>query len=61
MPRRSKKTAKTVATLTHQDASRKNIPTAEFQSVMREEEHLAAGSSQTIALPYYVIWVVWEI
>ena len=38
MPRRSKKTAKTVATLTHQDASRKNIPTAEFQAVMREEE-----------------------
>ena len=38
MPRRSKKTAKTVATLTHQDASRKNIPTAEFQSVMGEEQ-----------------------
>ena len=35
---RGKKTAKTVATLTHQDASRTNIPTAEFQSVMREEE-----------------------
>ena len=35
---RSKKTAKTVATLTHQDASRTNIPTAEFQAVMREEE-----------------------
>ena len=52
MPRRSKKTAKTVATLTHQDASRKNIPTAEFQAVMREEEHPAAGSSQTIAVPY---------
>ena len=35
---RGKKTAKTVATLTHQDASRTNIPTAEFQSVMRDEE-----------------------
>ena len=35
---RGKKTAKTVATLTHQDASRTNIPTAEFQAVMREEE-----------------------
>ena len=35
---RGKKTAKTVATLTHQDASRKNIPTAEFQSVMRKDE-----------------------
>ncbi len=33
-----KRTRKTVATLTHQDASRKNIPTAEFQAVMREEE-----------------------
>ena len=27
--------AKTVETLTHEEASRKNIPTAEFQSVMR--------------------------
>ena len=33
-----KRTRKTVAALTHQDASRKNIPTAEFQAVMREEE-----------------------
>ncbi|MGD1091628.1 MAG: site-specific DNA-methyltransferase [Bryobacteraceae bacterium] len=29
---------KTVATLTHEEASRKNIPTAEFQSVMRKDE-----------------------
>src|ERR1051325_9325320 len=29
---------KTVATLTHEDASRKNIPTAEYQSVMRKDE-----------------------
>jgi len=29
---------KTVETLTHKDDSRKNIPTAEFQSVMREDE-----------------------
>ena len=35
---RGKKTAKAVATLTHQDASRKNIPTAEFQSVMHKDE-----------------------
>ncbi len=35
---RGKKTAKTVTTLTHQDASRKNIPTAEFQSVMHKDE-----------------------
>ena len=38
MPRKSKRPQKTVATLTHQDASRTNIPTAEFQAVMREEE-----------------------
>ena len=35
---RGQKTAKTVATLTHPAASRKNIPTAEFQSVMRKDE-----------------------
>ena len=35
---RGKKTAKTVATLTHPAASRKNIPTAEFQSVMHKDE-----------------------
>ncbi len=29
---------KTIATLKHEDASRKNIPTAEFQSVMRKDE-----------------------
>jgi adenine-specific DNA-methyltransferase len=30
--------AKTVETLTHEEASRKNIPTAEYQSVMRKDE-----------------------
>src|SRR5271169_6455870 len=29
---------KTVETLTHEEASRKNIPTAEFQSVMQKEQ-----------------------
>jgi len=29
---------KTVETLTHEEASRKNIPTAEYQAVMRKEE-----------------------
>ena len=38
MPRKSKSHQKTVETLKHKDASRKNIPTAEFQSVMREDE-----------------------
>src|SRR5713226_2251618 len=35
-PKAEKK--KTVATLTHEEAWRKNIPTAEFQSVMHKEE-----------------------
>ncbi|MGH8165714.1 MAG: DNA methylase, partial [Woeseiaceae bacterium] len=29
---------KNVETLTHEEASRKNIPTAEYQSVMQKEE-----------------------
>ncbi len=38
MPRKKKKTTKTIETLTHDEASRKNIPTAEYQSVMRKDE-----------------------
>jgi hypothetical protein len=35
-----KETPKTVETITHEEARRKNIPTAEFQSVMgKEEQH----------------------
>ncbi len=37
MPR-SKRTTKTVETLRHQDASRKNIPTAEYQAVMADDD-----------------------
>ena len=33
-----KPTTKSIETLTHEDATRKNIPTAEYQSVMRKEE-----------------------
>lgn len=33
-----KSTTKTVETITHEEASRKNIPTAEYQSVMQKEE-----------------------
>ena len=36
--RGSSKPPKTVETLTHDEASRKNIPTAEFQSVMAKEQ-----------------------
>ena len=34
----SRRTAKTVESLRHQDASRKNIPTAEYQAVMAEDD-----------------------
>jgi hypothetical protein len=37
-----KSTAKTVETLTHDEAKRKNIPTAEFQSVLNAEEQKPA-------------------
>ncbi|MGE0756646.1 MAG: site-specific DNA-methyltransferase [Pirellulaceae bacterium] len=36
--RRNKTSAKSVETLTHDDAKRRNIPTAEFQSVMAKED-----------------------
>lgn len=36
--KKQKKAKKTVTTLTHDEASRKNIPTAEFQSVMHQDE-----------------------
>ena len=38
MTHNKKKNTKTVETLTHDEASRKNIPTAEYQSVMYKEE-----------------------
>ena len=38
MPQKKKKNTKTVETLTHDEASRKNIPTAEYQSVMYKAE-----------------------
>ena len=39
MPRvKRKRTSKTVESLRHQDASRKNIPTAEYQAVMAEDD-----------------------
>src|SRR3954447_26981450 len=34
---RKPKTPKTVETLTHEEATRRNIPTAEYQSVMQRE------------------------
>ena len=39
MPKKkAAKTKKTVATIVHEDASRKNIPTAEYESVMEKED-----------------------
>jgi adenine-specific DNA-methyltransferase len=38
MPSKKKKISKTIETITHDNATRKNIPTAEYQSVMRKDE-----------------------
>ncbi len=38
MARKTNKSAKSVESLTHEDATRPNIPTAEYQSVMKQEE-----------------------
>ena len=38
MAKRKTKAKKKVETITHEDVSRKNIPTAEFQSEMRKDE-----------------------
>jgi adenine-specific DNA-methyltransferase len=38
MAKKTTQMTKTIETLTHDEASRKNIPTAEYQSVMRTEE-----------------------
>ncbi len=59
MPRKSKSPQKTVATLKHQDASRKNIPTAEFQSVMRKDEQSpirVAYERRNRALDPQLVW-----
>ncbi|MFA6414028.1 MAG: hypothetical protein WCW53_15180 [Syntrophales bacterium] len=42
----NKNNKKTVETLTHDEARRKHIPTAEYQSVMRKEEE------QPVRIPY---------
>lgn len=38
MSKAKKSTEKSVATITHEEATRKNIPTAEYQSMVQEEE-----------------------
>jgi adenine-specific DNA-methyltransferase len=38
MAKKRKKTPKTIENITHNEASRKNIPTAEYQSVLKNEE-----------------------
>ena len=45
---RAKKT-RTIETLTHDKASRKNIPTAEFQSVMGKEAQKPVPTSKCLA------------
>jgi adenine-specific DNA-methyltransferase len=44
------KPLKSVETLIHEEASRKNIPTAEFQFVMRQEARFASPTSGAIAI-----------
>jgi adenine-specific DNA-methyltransferase len=39
MAKATNPTPKTVETITHVDANRKNIPTAEFESVMHMDEN----------------------
>ena len=41
MPRKKNKNSKAVETLIHDEASRKNIPTVEYQSVMYKEDQSA--------------------
>jgi adenine-specific DNA-methyltransferase len=42
MAKKTSNSKKTVKTLTHDEASRKNIPTAEYQSVMAKEQQTTA-------------------
>ena len=43
-PRRTGATGKTVETLKHDEATRKNIPTAEYQSVLQKDMGNGTGS-----------------
>ena len=44
MPKAKKaKSGKSVEALRHEDASRTNIPTAEYQSMVRQEEETPSG------------------
>src|ERR1700683_3471957 len=50
---------KTVETLTHEEAARKNIPTAQFQSVMHKEEQSPirlASERRTRDLRPHLVW-----
>ncbi len=59
MPKVKTKTKKSVEALTHDEASRKNIPTAEYQSVMAKEEQnpiLAAYERRDPDLDPQLVW-----
>jgi hypothetical protein len=59
MTLKKKKTLKTIETLTHEEASRKNIPTAEYQSVMRKDEETPiqiAYKRRNRDLDPYLVW-----
>ena len=57
-----KETAKAVETLTHEEATRKNIPTAEYQSVMQKEEQnplRVAHERRNRDLDPQLVWQGW--
>ena len=52
MPRKKKKTAKTVETIKHTDAHCKNIPISEYQLILRETEIGTRPVKKTIRKKY---------
>ncbi len=58
MAKQKKSGNKTVATLTHDEATRKNIPTAEFQSVLRpnEQKPVAVRYPRNTDLDPQLVW-----
>ena len=58
MARKTNKTGrKSVEALTHEEATRKNIPTAEYQSVMQKEEQSAVRVLVELSVVGFVVLV----
>ena len=56
----SAKSRKTVETLTHNEAKRKNIPTAEYQSVLQKEGKGKPKTMSIRATPTSIPQLVWR-